>query len=172
MSHEADSSLSVIVFLCPVNDSVRNAVEVVIACEKRLTDRYLLKGIGIISDLCFEIIVFKTVHKVCRLNNELLYFIGNCSVKCLLNVIYDFIIAAFNVVDDDICCEAAAYRKIGKCVLKRLLDSTYCKAAAVIEACTEAEHKKLVFTDAILISWVVEGSIAGIVVLLFFLFRL
>lgn len=70
------------------------------------------------------------------------------------------------MVDNDICGKASSYGIIRECGFKIILNSADSKTAAVIEACAEAYCEKLVLADLVLISYIVEGSVACVIVLL------
>ena len=108
---------------------------------------------------------------MCGLNNKCLYTIVLRTFKCLVNIVYHFSVTIFNMVDNDICSKTAAYRKIGNSLFNSIFNCADRKTAAVVETCTEAEHKKFFFAYLILIAGVIQRRIArGII--LFILFAL
>ena len=155
VTHEADSCLSVVVLLGPVNDSVLHTLEIIIACEERLAENYLFKGVGIACNSVNDLVILDTVHQVCGLDNKVFYAVVNSSFESLVDVIDVDTVTALNVVDDDVCCKTTAHRVFRESLVESALDSADSQAAAVVEAGSEAEHQQLIVADIVLISDIV-----------------
>ena len=165
VTHEHDSGFSVIVILCPVNDSVGNDLEILVGGEQRIADDHLLERVGIIRDLSAEFVILNTVHEVSGLYDKVLYTVCYGSVKRLAYVVNFLAVALVNVINNDIGSEPSSYGVTRECCFEVILDGADSQAAAVVEAGSEAEYQQLVVADLVLIPGVIEGSVAGVVVL-------
>ena len=96
---------------------------------------------------------------------EVLYAVCCCSVEGFADVVDLLAVTSVYVVDYDIGGEASSYGVIRERSLEIVLNGADGQAAAVVEAGAEAQHEQLVIADAVLVSRVIEGSVAGVVVL-------
>ena len=103
-----------------------------------------------------------------RLYDQVFDTVIHGAVQCRINIVNQDAIAPLNMVDNNVCGKASSDRIIRESCFQIILDCTDGQATAVVEAGAEAEDKKLVFTDVILIADIVQRSITGIVVLLIF----
>ena len=170
VAHEADRRLAVVVFLCRLDEDVRHAGEVLVACQKRLAHDDFVKGVGIGCELVHQIGVLKAVHQVRRLYDQRLHPVRDRAVQGLGDVVDDLAVARLDMVNDDLAGKAAAHAPVREGLLQRALDPADRQAAAVIEARAEGHDQQLVFTNVILIARVVQRGIAGLVVFFFLFF--
>lgn len=84
-----------------------------------------------------------------------------CSVEGFADVVDLLAVTSVYVVDYDIGGEASSYGVIRERGLEIVLNGADGQAAAVVEAGAEAQHEQLVIADAVLVSRIIEGSVAG-----------
>ena len=77
--------------------------------KKRLCNLYRLKFVFISCNGFHKLIILSAMHKVCGLDDKILYAVCNCSVKSLLYVVNLFSVTSLDVVDDDLSCECSSY---------------------------------------------------------------
>ena len=78
------------------------------------------------------------MHQMCRLYNQILHTICDCTVKCLLHVIDLLTVSCLYVVDNNLCGEGSSYGPVRISFLQCILDALDILGTAVIEGSTEA----------------------------------
>ena len=130
--------------------------------EHRLCDRYGFKFVLVCINGLYHLVILCTMHQMCRLYNQVLDTICDCTVKCLLHVIDLLTVSCLYVVDDNLCGEGSSYGPVRISFLQCILDALDILCTAVIEGSTEADYKQLVFSDLILVARIILRSISGI----------
>ena len=130
--------------------------------EKRLCDNDVLEKTSELFYCSNELVIFRAVHKMCRLDNDVLGAACYCPVKSVLYVVDDLAVSGIYMVDDDLGCESSPYCPLRISFGKRILDALDISYTAVVEGCTEAYYKEFVLADLILVAGIVKTRVACI----------
>ena len=126
MSHEYESSLLICSFFKTLKSSLCKSCTCYLFCYSLLVFVYdccisanfskkwfshlnCLKGISVLVNGFYKLIILCTMHKMCRLDHKIFYAICNCSFKGLIHVINSFAISCLDVVDNDLSCKCSSY---------------------------------------------------------------
>ena len=96
---------------------------------------------------------------MCRLYNQVLNSVVNCTLECLIHVVNCFVISCLYMVDDNLCCECSSYRPVRISFCQSVFDSLDILCTAVIKRSTKAYYKDFILTDFVLIARIIFGSI-------------
>ena len=102
------------------------------------------------------------MHQMCRLYDQVLNPVVDCSFQCLIHIVDLLIITGLYMVDDDLCCKCSSYRPVRICCLKCFFHTTDILCTAVIERCTKAYNQNFIFSDVIFVQWIIFRCIACI----------
>ena len=149
---------------CSLSDSFLVSVDVISVfadfAQQRLSN---LDGINLICELIHithQLIILCAVHQVCRLDDQVLNAIVNCSLQSLLGIVDLLTVTCVDVVDDDLSCECSSDTPVRIRFSQSSLNTTDICGSAVIEGCTEGYHQQLILADVITVERIILGSIA------------
>ena len=154
-------------FYCCINKCLCNCFLVIVdhcSIFSDFTKHWLcdcngFKFIFILIDCFYHLIIFCSMHKMCRLYNQVLNSVVNCTLECLIHVVNCFVISCLYMVDDDLCCESSSYSPVRISFCQSVFDSLDILCTAVIERSTKAYYKDFILTDLVLIARIIFGSI-------------
>ena len=109
-----------------------------------------------------HLVVFRAVHQMRGLDNEVLDAVCDCALKGLLHVVDLLAVTRLNVVDDDLRGKGTTDGPVGVGFLQGVLDGLDVGHAAGVEGRAEGDDQQLVFADVILVSGIVQRSVAGV----------
>ena len=130
--------------------------------QKGLCNTDSLKIAGCCRHGSHELIVLRTVHQVCGLNDKILNSVFLCARQGLVDVINDLAVAGLHMVDDDLCCKSSADRPVGIGLFQGLLNTADILCTAVVKGSTETYDQKLVLSDLIRIAGIVCRSVSRV----------
>ena len=97
-----------------------------------------------------------------RLYNQVLNTVINSAVQCLVHIIDHFTITGLYMVNNNLCGKCSSYRPVRISGLQGIFDSLNICYTAVVKGSTKAYYQNFIFTDFILITCIILGSISGI----------
>ena len=123
---------------------------------------YRFKLIFIIFYRFHQFVIFCTMHQMSRLDNQILYTVGNRTFQCLLYIVNFFSVTCLNMINNYLCSKCSSYRPFRICCLQCIFNSLYISHTAVIERSSEADYKNFILADFILITGIILRRIPGI----------
>ena len=130
--------------------------------EKWFCNFYRFKFIFVVLNCFCQFIILGTMHQMCRLYDQVLNPVVDCSFQCLIHIVDLLIITGLYMVDDDLCCKCSSYRPVRICCLKCFFHTTDILCTAVIERCTKAYNQNFIFSDVIFVQRIIFRCIACI----------
>ena len=123
---------------------------------------YRCKLIFIIFYRFHQFVIFCTMHQMSRLDNQILYTVGNRTFQCLRYIINLLSIAGLHMIDDNLGGKCSSYRPIRICLLQCIFNSLNICHTAVIKGSTKTYYKNLIFTNFILVTGIIFRSIPSV----------
>ena len=113
------------------------------------------------KNLC-HLVIFSSMHEMCRLHHKILYSIFHCAVKSLLHIVNHFPVSCLNVVDDDLSSKCSSYGPVRISFLQSVFNSFNVLNTAVVIGGSKAYYQKLVLANLICIACIIFGSVSGV----------
>ena len=171
MAHEADGGLPVVILLGGLGDGFDDDVVVLVGGQQRRAQHDVVELALILGQFFLDVVVFKAVHQVGGLYQQVADAVTHRPVQSLGEVVDHFTVPAGDVVDDDLGSEAPAHVIAGEGLLHGFLDGADGEATGIVEAGAEGYHQQLGGAHAVLIAGIIQAGVAGLVVLLVLFFR-
>ena len=141
MPHQTECRFSIVIsaqFSCHRPD---HRIQIRFTGKKRCSQRQPFKTPLIRFHFRFYIHVFKSIHQMGRLHNQIFNPIGCCPVKCLLQIVDRLLIPLFQFINDPLAGKCPAPLICRKCLRHCTLNRSDRLFSAVIVACPEADYQ-------------------------------
>ena len=164
VAHQADGRFTVIKRCGGFGKGICHSEKVIIRVEKGDAHGNRLKSIGILRQLIRQVIIFIAGHKVGWLYHQRLNAVFYRTVQRLGDIVDPLTVTLKDMVDDDLTGEGPAHTEVREGLLQGVFDRADGQTAVIIVAGAEADHQKLLLSDFILITGIIESGVTGFIV--------